>query len=118
MDQRGRRNNPNPVWVQAMRTESGRPSASMRFRTLTAIATSVARRWSVRERSASPITRLKRLIAASARARLLYPNTFRQPMRPCSVMHCKWRSRYVGVVSAVSLGTALERGGMMIAASG
>jgi hypothetical protein len=58
MDRRSRRNNPNPVWFQAIRTESGHPNASMRFSTSTAIATSVARRWSVRERRASPITRL------------------------------------------------------------
>lgn len=42
----------------AMRTDSGRPSCSMRFRTLTATATSVAWRASVRDRSVSPITRL------------------------------------------------------------
>jgi metal-dependent amidase/aminoacylase/carboxypeptidase family protein len=40
------------------RTYSGRPSSSMRFSDATAMATSVVRRPSVRERSASPITRL------------------------------------------------------------
>src|SRR3954471_4559870 len=33
---------PTPVGVHAMRTDSGRPSSSMRFRARTAIATSVA----------------------------------------------------------------------------
>ena len=42
----------------AMRTDSGRPSSSMRFSTPTAMATSVACRPSVCERSVSPITRL------------------------------------------------------------
>ena len=40
------------------RTYSGRPSSSMRFSEATAMATSVVCRPSVRERSASPITRL------------------------------------------------------------
>ncbi len=40
------------------RTYSGRPSSSIRFNALTAIATSVARRRSVRDRSPSPMTRL------------------------------------------------------------
>jgi len=39
-------------------------------------------------------------------------------MRPCSVMALRWRSRCVGAVWAVSLGTAVERGGTMMAASG
>ncbi len=33
-------------------------------------------------------------------------------------MLCRWRSRCVGAVSAVSLGTAVDRGGTMIAAAG
>ena len=48
-----------------MRTYSGRPSSSMRLSTPAAMATSVARRPSVCERSPSPITRLKRAISAS-----------------------------------------------------
>jgi hypothetical protein len=40
------------------RTYSGRPSFSMRFSEATAMATSIVCRPSVRERSASPITRL------------------------------------------------------------
>jgi uncharacterized membrane protein YbjE (DUF340 family) len=39
-------------------------------------------------------------------------------MRPVSAIACRCRSRWVGAVSAVSLGTALERGGTMTAASG
>jgi hypothetical protein len=39
-------------------------------------------------------------------------------MRPRSVIASMCRSRCVGMVSAVSLGTALERGGAMTAASG
>ena len=49
---------PTPVRVHAMRTDSGRPSSSIRFRTWTPMATSVAWRRSARDRSASPITRL------------------------------------------------------------
>jgi hypothetical protein len=32
-------------------------------------------------------------------------------MRPRSAISCRCRSRFVGAVSAVALGTALERGG-------
>jgi hypothetical protein len=46
------------IHVHVRRTYSGRPSSSMRFREATAMATSVVGRPSVRERSASPITRL------------------------------------------------------------
>ena len=48
----------------------------------TATSTSVARRSSVRARSPSPITCFHRPMAASARARMLYPDAFCQPMRP------------------------------------
>jgi hypothetical protein len=44
--------------IYVRRTYSGRPSFSMRFSEATAMATSVVCRPSVRERSASPITRL------------------------------------------------------------
>jgi len=44
--------------VYVRRTYSGRPSSSMRFSEATAMATSVVCRPPVRERSASPITRL------------------------------------------------------------
>jgi adenylate cyclase len=62
---------PTLVRVHAMRTDSARPRSSIRFRAWTAMATSVARRRSVRDRSASPITRLYRDTAASAKARRL-----------------------------------------------
>ncbi len=70
-DQGCGRSNPSPVRGQAMRTEIGRPSSSIRFRAWTATSTSVARRWSVRERSPSPITCLNLPMAASARARFV-----------------------------------------------
>src|ERR1700737_2765514 len=38
-------------------------------------------------------------------------------MRPRSAISCRCRSRFVGAVSAVALGTAFERGGTMTAAS-
>ena len=57
--------------VQAMRMEIGRPSSSIRLSAWTATSTSVARRWSVRERSPWPITCLNRLMAASARDRFV-----------------------------------------------
>jgi Flp pilus assembly pilin Flp len=44
--------------IYVRRTYSGRPSSSMRFSEATAMATSVICRPPVRERSASPITRL------------------------------------------------------------
>jgi hypothetical protein len=44
--------------IYVRRTYSGRPSSSIRFSEATAMATSVICRPSVRERSASPITRL------------------------------------------------------------
>ena len=40
----------------------------------------------VRECKVSPITRFSRLMAASTRARRVYPDRFCQAMRPCSVM--------------------------------
>jgi hypothetical protein len=40
------------------------------------------------------------------------------PIRPCSATHWRWRSRCVGALSAVSLGTAVARGGTTTAASG
>jgi len=58
-----------PDCVQATRTEFGRPKSSMRFRAWMATSISVARRWSVRERSPSPITCLNLPIVASTRAR-------------------------------------------------
>jgi hypothetical protein len=90
----------------------------MRSSARAATATSVARRSSVRERSPSPITRFHLAMAASARARLVYPDAFCQAMRPCSTMCRRWRSRRVGSPSAVPLGTAVARGGTMTAAVG
>ena len=71
MDQWEGRNHPYPVRGHAMRTDFGRPSSSMRFSAWTATSTSVARRWSVRERSPSPITCLNLPMVASTRARML-----------------------------------------------
>ncbi len=65
------RTDPYPVRGQATRTDSGRPGSNMRLRAWTPTLTSVARRRSVRECSPSPITRLYREMAASARARSL-----------------------------------------------
>ncbi len=62
---------PSPIRGQAIRTEIGRPSSSMRLSTWTATATSVARRSSLRDRSPSPITCFHRAMAASTRARVL-----------------------------------------------
>src|SRR4051794_25836044 len=65
---------PTRVAGYAMRTYSGRPKSNMRFRTLVAMATSVACRPSVCERSPPPITHFQRAISASTRARQLYPD--------------------------------------------
>jgi len=62
---------PAPALLQAIRTEIGRPSSSIRLRAWTATSTSVARRRSVRERSPSPMTCLNLPMAASARARFV-----------------------------------------------
>ena len=102
----------------ATRTESGRPRSSMWFRTRIAMAISVFRRSSVRNRRASPMTRFQRLKNASTRARTLYRDDFYQAMRPCSAMCWRCRSRCVGLVAAFALGTAVERGGTTTAASG
>src|SRR5215210_1314867 len=85
----------------------------MRLRTWTATSTSVARRSSVCARNRSPITCFHRPMAASARARFVYPDALCQAMRPCSAMCWRWRSRCVGALSAVWLGTAVARGGTM-----
>src|SRR3954451_23449978 len=109
---------PTRVAGYAMRTYSGRPKSNMRFRTLVAMATSVACRPSVCERSPPPITHFQRAISASTRARQLYPDARCQPMRPRSAIHRRCRSRCVGAVPAVSLGTAFARGGTITAAAG
>src|SRR5438105_1137561 len=62
---------PWPIRSHLIRTEIGRPNSSMRFRAFAAIATSVFWRRGVRDRRASPITRLYRPIAASTKARQL-----------------------------------------------
>src|SRR5829696_1073853 len=48
----------------------------------------------------------------------VYPDAFCQAMRPCSAMSWSWRSRWVGALAAVWLGTAVARGGTMMAAAG
>jgi len=62
---------PSPAVVQAMRTEIGRPSSSIRLSAWTATSTSVARRRSVHERNPSPITCLSLPMAASTRDRFV-----------------------------------------------
>src|SRR4051812_46912756 len=109
---------PTRVPDHATRTYSGRPSSSIRFSTLAAIATSLACRPSVCERSPSPITRFHLEMSASTRARQLYPEAFCQPRRPRSARHRRCRSLCVGGVSAVSLGPAFARGGTITAAAG
>src|SRR3954449_12520268 len=83
----------------------------MRLSTWTATSTSVARRSSVCARNRSPITCFHRPMAASARARFVYPDALCQAIRPLSAISWRWRSRGVGALSAVWLGTALARGG-------
>src|SRR3954452_1715104 len=86
---------PYRVWDHAIRRYSGRPSSSMWFSTLAAIATSVACRPSVCERSPSPMTRFRLDTSASTRARQLYLDARCQPMRPRSAIHCRCASRWV-----------------------
>src|SRR5271165_1540731 len=54
------------------------------------------------------MTRFQRPISASTKARQLYPDAFCQPMRPCSAITFRCRSRGVGAVSAVWLGTCIR----------
>src|SRR5271165_4558000 len=77
------------------------------------MATSVASVRPVRDRSASPITRLYRPIDASTLARRLWRLAFCQTMRPRSAIIRRWRSRCVGAVPAEALATAPARGGTM-----
>src|SRR3954453_46797 len=79
----------------------------MRLRTWTATSISVARRSSVCERSPSPITRLNRLIAVSARARFVYPEAFCHALRPRSAMSWRWRSRCVGSLAVTGVNAVL-----------
>src|SRR5205085_8388583 len=58
----------------------------------------------------------QRPTSASTKARQLYPDAFCQPMRPCSAITFRCRSRGVGAVTAVGLGTAFDRGGTMTTA--
>jgi hypothetical protein len=63
------------------------------------------------------------LVAADIRLNQGTPIVTRCPVAspwrpPGSAISCRCRSRLVGAVSAVALGTALERGGTMTAASG
>jgi hypothetical protein len=109
---------PPRVPGRATRTYSGRPRSGMRFGTPAAAATSVSRRPSVREHRPSPTTRFHRGMSASTGARRSRPEAFCRPMRPRSAMASMCRSRRVGMVSAVALTTAPERGGTMTAASG
>ena len=69
-------------------------------------------------RTLMPSCAVQRGTSASTRARQLYPEALCQPMRPRSAMSRRCRSPRIGAVPAVSLGTALERGGTMTSASG
>ena len=109
---------PTRVPGHAMRTYSGRPSSSMRFSTSTAMATSVACRPSVCERSPSPMTRLQRADIGLHQRAPVVPRRLLPAHAAALGDSCRCRSRCVGAVSAVSLGTAFERGGTMTAASG
>ena len=62
---------PTRVRGYTTRTYSGRPRSSIRFSTPAAMATSVAWRPSVCDRSPAPITRFQREMSASTRARSL-----------------------------------------------
>src|SRR4051795_1905376 len=62
---------PTRVPGYAMRTYFGRPSSNIRLSTPAAMATSLACRPSVCERSPSPMTRFQRAISHSTRARQL-----------------------------------------------
>src|SRR3954453_11652467 len=64
MDRRCGRTEPDPCLGYEMRTYSGRPRSSIRFSTSAAMATSLAWRPSVCDRSPSPMTRFQREISA------------------------------------------------------
>src|SRR3954452_12691802 len=69
----------------------------------------VARRSSVCAHNRSPITCLHRPMAASARARFVYPDAVCQAIRRLSAISWRWRSRWVGALSAVWLAAAVAR---------
>ncbi len=79
------RNDPSLAWGQAMRTEIGRPRSSIRLSAWMATSTSVARRWSMRERSPSPTTCLNLPMVTSARVRTVEPDVFCHAARPWNV---------------------------------
>ena len=64
------------------------------------------------------MTRFQRDTSDAARARQSHPDARCRPARPRFAVHCGCASRCVGAVSAVSLGTALERGDTATAAPG
>ena len=80
------RDRPSRAGDQATRTEFGRPRPSMRLRTATPMATSVACAASEWKRSASPRTPFQRAIWLSTPARVLYPLLRCQAIRPFSAM--------------------------------
>ncbi len=101
---------PFPTADHATRTEFVHRRSSIRLMTWAAIATSVARAWSLWKRSPSPMTCFQRANWPSTRALSLQPLSRCQAIRPLLAIAWMWQSRWVGSVSAVALSTASDRG--------
>ena len=71
-----------------------------------------------RARRLRPMRTLYLSIATTTNDLLRYWTARCQPSRPRSAITWIWRSRWLGAVSAVSLTTAVARGGMMTSAFG
>lgn len=95
-----------------VRTEFGRPAASMRFRTTAPTATSVQRPASFLARSRVPMTALQRPIVVSTSARLPQPVTSCQPSLPSADTVWIWTSRREAFVPISFGGVELARGGI------
>ncbi len=94
------------------------PKLVMMFMALQPTAASTFWAGRLRARRLRPISVLYLSIAISPKDRLAYWTARCQPSRPRSAIIWMCRSRCVGALAAVSLGTAVARGGMITAASG
>ena len=106
-------NSPFPQAVaQAMRSNTGRPSAVIVFRTFWPSWISVICLEKLRDLSLGPITLFQRPICVSIRLRWLYPVATCQAMRPLLRIWAIWRSRTVGSRADCGWITAFFGGGI------
>ena len=113
-----RRISPRDDGDQATFPVVGMPRLVMGLMTAQATLASAFCAGRVRARRLRPIGTLNRSIATSTNDLLPYWTARCQPSRPRSLIVWMWRSRRVGALWAVSLTTAVARGGMITSASG